>query len=180
MKLSDYVIDFIAKRGCEKVFMVAGGGGMHLIDSLGNHPQLEHICCHHEQAAVMAAEGYQRISNRLGCALVTTGPAATNAITGVACAWNDSIPMIIISGQSNSQWLIDQTGLRQRGVHEVNITSLVAPITKYAITVRDANEIETIMQIAYDKATTGRPGPVWVVISRLIFRAKIYPCPGLN
>ncbi|WP_205426939.1 thiamine pyrophosphate-binding protein [Clostridium botulinum] len=164
IKLSDYVIDCIAKLGVEYVFMVSGGGGMHLINSLGHRKDINYICNHHEQAAVMSAEGYQRVTNGIGVALVTTGPAATNTLTGVLCAWNDSIPMIIISGQANSNSLIGDTGLRQRGVHEVDIESMVKNVTKYAITIRDENTIKYHMEKAVYLALNGRPGPVWIDI----------------
>ena len=96
MNVSEYIIDRLAKEGVDKVFMVSGGGGMYLIEALGNHPKIQHVCNHHEQASVMAAEGYQRATRNIGVALVTTGPAATNALTGLGCAWNDSIPLIVL------------------------------------------------------------------------------------
>lgn len=164
IKLSDYVIDCIAKLGVKYVFMVSGGGGMHLINSLGNRKDMHYICNHHEQAVVMSAEGYQRVTNNIGAALVTTGPAATNTLTGVLCSWNDSIPMIILSGQANSNSLIGNTGLRQRGVHEVDIESIVKNVTKYSITVRDENTIKYHMEKAMYLAVNGRPGPVWIDI----------------
>ena len=164
IRLSDYVIDRVAKEGVKHVFMVSGGGGMYLIDSLGRRSDVAYVCNHHEQASSMAAEGYQRISDNLGVALVTTGPAGTNAITGVLCAWNDSIPMLVLSGQANSKFLIDDTGLRQRGVHEANITKIVESVTKYAVTVKDEKKIRYHLDKAIYLAKNGRPGPVWIDI----------------
>ena len=164
MRLSDYVIDFISKQKVKYVFMVAGGGGMYLIDSLGRHKDVEHICNHHEQACVMSAEGYQRITGNLGVALVTTGPAGTNTITSILCAWNDSIPVLILSGQANSKFLIGETGLRQRAVHEANITKIVETVTKYAVTIKDEKMVKFHLEKAIFLAENGRPGPVWIDI----------------
>lgn len=164
IQLSDYVMEFLAKKNVRHIFMVSGGGGMFLIDSLGRRKDVDYICNHHEQASVMSAEGYQRASNELGVALVTTGPAATNAITGVLCAWNDSIPLLIISGQANSKFLIGDTGLRQRGTHEVDIVRIVKSVTKYAVTITDANTIKYHLEKALFLAHNGRPGPVWLDI----------------
>ena len=164
IRLSDYVIDFITKQKVKYVFMVAGGGGMYLIDSLGRNKNIEHVCNHHEQACVMSAEGYQRVTGNLGVALVTTGPAGTNTITSVLCAWNDSIPVLILSGQANSKFLIGETGLRQRAVHEADITRIVETVTKYAVTVKDEKMIRYYLEKAVYLAKNGRPGPVWIDI----------------
>ena len=162
--VSEYIFSRLAEAGVETVFMVSGGGGMFLIDALGRHPSMRHVCNHHEQAAVMAAEGLQRTSGGIGVALVTTGPAGTNAITGVLCAWNDSIPLLVLSGQANSKTLIRDTGLRQRGVHEADIVKMVSPVTKYAVTVTDPATIAYHLDKALYLATHGRPGPVWLDI----------------
>ena len=173
MRLSDYVIEFLARQGIEHVFMVSGGGAMYLIDSLGRSKDIRYICNHHEQASAMAAEGYQRLTGNLGVALVTTGPAGTNAITGLLCAWNDSIPVLVISGQANSKRLIEETGLRQKGVHEADIVRMVAPGTKYAITIKKAGEIRYHLEKAFFLAKNGRPGPVWLDIPLDIQAAEI-------
>ena len=164
VKLSDYIFSFIAEMGVRHVFAICGGGAMHLVDSLGQNEKLEYIATHHEQAAAMAAEGYSCISGKIGVALVTTGPGGTNTITGVWGAWVDSIPTIFISGQVTSDTLIGNSGLRQFGIQESNIVELVQSITKYAITVRDPNQIKYHLQKAVYLATSGRPGPVWLDI----------------
>lgn len=164
MRLSDYIFSFIAELGVKEVFAVSGGAAMHLVDSLGRNENLRYIATHHEQAAAMAAEGYARISGKPGVALVTSGPGGTNTVTGVYGAWIDSIPTIFISGQVTSDTLIGDTGLRQFGIQEANITELVRPITKYAVTVTDASQIKYHLQKALHIATTGRPGPVWLDI----------------
>jgi acetolactate synthase-1/2/3 large subunit len=134
LKLSDYVIRFIADQGVKHVFLVVGGGAMHLNDSLARCGEIEFICNLHEQASAIAAENYSKATNHLGVALVTTGPGGTNAITGLAGAWLDSTPCMFISGQvkrPDSMFRPDGTpfGVRQMGVQELDIVSIVRPIT---------------------------------------------------
>ncbi|MFH1359719.1 MAG: thiamine pyrophosphate-dependent enzyme [Candidatus Omnitrophota bacterium] len=164
MKVADYVFSSIAELGIKQVFAVSGGGAMHLVDSLGRHPKLEYIATYHEQAAAMAAEAYARLSDTPGAALVTSGPGGTNTITGVCGAWIDSIPTIFISGQVTTDTLLRKMGLRQFGIQEADIVSLVKPITKYAVTVTDPKTIKYHVQKAIHLATSGRPGPVWLDI----------------
>lgn len=175
IRLSDYVIERLAMEGVKHIFMVSGGGGMYLIDSLGRSKDIEYVCNHHEQASAMSAEGCQRVTGTIGAALVTTGPAGTNAITGVLCAWNDSIPLLVISGQANSRFLIGDTGLRQRGVHEANITKIVESVTKYAVTVVDEKTIRYHLEKALYLAKNDRPGPVWIDIPLNIQSMMIDP-----
>ncbi len=164
IKLSDYVMKFIAGLGVRHVFMLPGGGCMHLIDSLGTNPNIEYVCNLHEQASAIAAEAYGQYHNKIGVALVTTGPGGTNAITGVAGAWIDSTPCLIISGQVKRADMIADRGVRQMGVQEVDIVSMVKPITKYAVTILDPNSISYHLEKAIYLAKTGRPGPVWIDI----------------
>lgn len=175
MNVSEYIMERLANEGVEKIFMVSGGGGMFLIEALGNNPKIQHVSNHHEQASVMAAEGYQRATKNLGVALVTTGPAATNALTGLCCAWNDSIPMIILSGQAKTPTLIGDTQMRQRGTHEVNITPIVKPVTKYAVTITDPQEVRYHFEKALYLSKNGRPGPVWLDIPLDVQSAEINP-----
>jgi acetolactate synthase-1/2/3 large subunit len=162
VKLSDYIFQFVADLGIKHVFMLSGGGAMHLNDSLGRCRQIEYVCNSHEQACAIAAEAYGKVTNDLGVALVTTGPGGTNAITGVAGAWLDSTPCLFISGQVKRPDLKGTTGLRQLGVQEVDIVSLVAPITKYAVLVTDPTSIRYHLEKAVHLARSGRPGPVWI------------------
>ena len=167
IKVSDFIAKFIAEHEdtAKTVFMVSGGGNMHLIDSLGKNENLEYVCNHHEQACAIAAEGYARVSNKIGIAYVTTGPGGTNAITGVYGAWVDSIPTMIISGQVKFQTTIasqPELNLRQLGDQEVNIVDIVRPITKYAVMITDKNSIKFHLQKAVYEAKHGRPGPVWL------------------
>jgi acetolactate synthase-1/2/3 large subunit len=167
MKLSDYVMRFVADLGVKHVFVVTGGGAMHLNDSLARCPDVEFICNHHEQACAIAAENYAKATNGLGVAMVTTGPGGTNAITGLAGAWLDSTPCLFLSGQvkrADLMFTADGTplGMRQRGPQELDIVSIVKPLTKYAVTVTDPLSIRYHLEKAYHLATTGRPGPVWI------------------
>jgi acetolactate synthase I/II/III large subunit len=163
IKLSDYVFKFIEEKGIKHAFMLPGGGAMHLDDSIGKS-KIEYICCGHEQAASIAAESYGQHTNDIGVVLVTSGPGATNAITGVTAGWIDSTPMFVISGQAKRSDLIGETGVRQMGSQEVQIVEMVNPITKYAIQILEPMEIKYHLEKAYYEATTGRMGPVWLDI----------------
>lgn len=162
VKLSDWIFTFLAAEGVRHVFMLTGGGAMHLNDSVGRADDIEYICTSHEQAAAMAAESYAKVTGGLGVCLVTAGPGGTNAITGVAGAWLDSTPMLVLSGQAKRADLKGTTGVRQMGVQEVDIVSIVTPITKYAVTVMEPADIRFHLEKAVHLATTGRPGPVWI------------------
>jgi len=175
MKVSDYVAKFISELGIRSVFGVSGGGCMHLLDSFGRlEKDINYVACHHEQAAAMAAEAYSRVHG-LGCCLVTTGPGGTNALTGVACAWVDSIPVIFISGQVTTNTMIGTSGVRQFGVQETNIIELVKPITKSAEIVYSERDIRYQLEKAVDIAKSGRPGPVWIDIPLDIQSKRIDP-----
>jgi acetolactate synthase-1/2/3 large subunit len=169
VKVSDFVIRFIADQGVKHVFLVTGGGAMHLNDSLSRCPEIEPVCNSHEQASAIAAEVYGKATNNLGVAMVTTGPGGTNAVTGVAGAWLDSTPCLFVSGQvKRSDRMFDSNGhplgMRQLGVQEVDIVSIVRPITKYAVTVLDPVTIRYHLEKAAYLARSGRPGPVWIDI----------------
>jgi acetolactate synthase-1/2/3 large subunit len=169
MKLSDYVIGFVADLGVKHVFLVPGGGAMHLNDSLSRCGEIEFVCNLHEQASAIAAENYAKATDHLGVALVTTGPGATNAMTGLVGAWLDSTPCIFISGQvkrADRIYAADGTplGVRQVGVQEVDIVPIVRSVTKYAVTITDPQSIRYHLEKAAYLAVSGRPGPVWIDI----------------
>lgn len=164
MLLSDYVIDFLVKKGIKDIFLVSGGGIMYLLDSVGRNKKIKYIANYHEQASATAAESYSRITNHFGACLVTTGPGGTNAITGVAGAWVDSIPVFVISGQVKRELIADYKKVRQVGPQEINIVSLVKPITKYAVTVKEPERIKFELEKAFYLMKEGRPGPVWIDI----------------
>lgn len=163
IKLSDYVYDFLKKKGVRHVFMLPGGGAMHLVDSLGRSG-IRYLCCQHEQAVACAAMGYAECAGVPGVITVTSGPGATNAITGVVAAWIDSIPMIVISGQAKRADLVGDKKVRQIGSQEVQIVEMVKPITKYAVQIMEPTEIRYHLERAFREATSGRPGPVWLSI----------------
>lgn len=186
-KLSDYVIRFVADQGVKHVFLVTGGGAMHLDESLARCPRIQPVCNSHEQASAIAAENYAKATNHLGVALVTTGPGGTNAITGLAGAWLDSTPVLFLSGQvkrPDRMFAADGTplGVRQLGVQEIDIVSVVKPLTKYAVTVLDPASIRYHLEKAVYLATTGRPGPVWIDIPLDVQAAPIEPesLPGFE
>lgn len=166
IKLSDYVVRRIADLGVTDVFMVSGGGAMHLDDSLGREPRLRYICNQHEQACAMGVEGFARIRGDIGVAMVTTGPGGTNCISGVLGQWHDSVPALYVSGQVRYDTTVASTGLplRQLGDQEADIVSIVSPITKYAVTVSDPSTIRYHFEKAVHLARTDRPGPVWLDI----------------
>lgn len=155
--------------------MFPGGGAMHLVDSLGRCKDIAYICNLHEQACAIAAEAYARVNNSLGVALVTTGPGGTNAITGVAAAWLDSTPCLFISGQVKRDDLMGNSGVRQLGVQEIDIVSLIRPITKYAVTIMEPASVRYHLEKALYLAKTGRPGPVWIDIPLDVQATAIEP-----
>jgi len=165
-KVSDYIADYIAEWGIRDVFTVTGGGAMHMNDAFGHHPKLHCTYQHHEQACAMAAEAYARMDNRMAAVCVTTGPGATNAITGVLGGWMDSIPMLVFSGQARYATTVAASGLKLRsmGVQECNIVPVVASITKYAQMIIHPEDIRYHLEKALYMAVNGRPGPVWLDI----------------
>lgn len=175
MKLSDYVMEFLAQKGIQYVFMLPGGGCMHLVDSLGRNKALEYVPCLHEQAASIAAESYAQNTNKIGAVLVTTGPGGTNAVTGLAAAWIDSTPVLFISGQVKRSDRIGESGVRQMGSQEVDIVPVVTSLTKFAVTVMDPAEIRYNIEKAYYLAMHGRRGPVWIDIPLDVQAAEIEP-----
>lgn len=164
MKISDYVIKFIAGLGVDKVFCVTGGGAMHLNNSLGSSKEVDGVFMLHEQGASVAAESYARIREGIGVCLVTSGPGATNAITGLCGAYMDSIPVIFISGQAKRADLVGDQNIRQFGIQEVDIISMVKPYAKYAVRLMDPQTVRYELEKAAYLATSGRSGAVWIDI----------------
>jgi acetolactate synthase-1/2/3 large subunit len=178
MKLSDYIVGQLAEWGIRHIFLVTGGGAMHLNDSIGKEPRLQYVCNHHEQASAMAAEAYARISGLPGVVNVTTGPGGINALNGVFGAWTDSVPMLVISGQVKRDTCMRSqgiTGLRQLGDQEADIIAMAANITKYAVMIDDPLSIRYHLERAWRLAQSGRPGPCWIDIPVDIQAAAIDP-----
>jgi len=165
----------IAAQGVKHVFMLPGGGAMHLNDSLGRCPGIEYVCNLHEQASAIAAEAYAKVTNNLGVAMVTSGPGSTNALTGLAGAWLDSTPCLFLSGQVKRADLKGDSGLRMLGVQEIDIVSMVRPITKYAVTITDPTTVRYHLERAIYETRSGRRGPAWLDFPLDVQAAKINP-----
>jgi len=164
IKVSDLVIDLLHSKGVDTFFGVTGGAVVHLFDSIERKEGTSAIYFNHEQSASFAVESYAKSRQGLGVGIFTTGPGATNALTGLAAAWLDSVPCIFISGQSRSTSTIGKRNLRQVGTQEVNIIEMVKSVTKYAVTVENINDIKYHFDKAIHLAQSGRPGPVWIDI----------------
>ena len=178
IRLADYIFQTLADRGVRHVFLVTGGGAMHLNDAIAGEPRLRYICNHHEQASAIAAEAYARVSGRIGVVNVTAGPGGINALTGVFGAYTDSIPMLVLSGQTKRETCMasyDLPGLRQLGDQEVDIVSMVKPITKYAKLILDPSSIRYELEKALHLAVSGRPGPCWLDIPVDVQAALVNP-----
>lgn len=179
VRVADFIADWLSKElSASKIFMVTGAGAMHLTDGVAKHESLEAVCLHHEQSVSMAVEAYSRYTESIGVAYVSTGPAATNALTGLAGAWQDSVACFFFSGQvkvaeSSSQSGI--SGLRQFGVQELDILPMVRPVTKYSAQVSKAEDILKELEKAKVLAVQGRPGPVWLEIPLDIQSALVDP-----
>jgi acetolactate synthase-1/2/3 large subunit len=176
MRVADYIAGFLAQQGVRDIFLVTGGGAMHLNDAIGRCQGLRYICCHHEQACAMAAEGYSRATDRVGVINVTSGPGGINALNGVFGAWTDSIPMLVLSGQVKRETCMAArriSGLRQLGDQEADICSLVAGITKYAVMIEEPLSIRYHLERAWHLTTAGRPGPCWIDVPVDVQAAQI-------
>lgn len=165
IKVSDYIVKRLVEYGVRHVFMITGGGAMHLNDSVGACSELTYICNHHEQASAIGAEGYSRVSGKIGVSVVTSGPGGTNTLTGVIGQWLDSVPALYISGQVKRETTIEscrELGLRQLGDQEINIVDIVRPVTKFAAIISRPEDTRHLLEKALYLAAAGRPGPVWL------------------
>lgn len=173
MKLSDYIAQFLIGKGCTHAFGYQGGAVTHLIDSLYAAEGIRFIGCGHEQAAAFAAEGYARVTGRCGVAIATSGPGATNLITGIGSAYFDSIPCVYLTGQVNTYEYKGALSVRQLGFQETDIVSVVTPIVKYAVRITDPKRIRYELERAFDTAQAGRKGPVLLDIPMDVQRAQV-------
>lgn len=164
MRVSDYIASFISNKGVKDVFTIPGGGCIHLNDAFARNTDLNMVVNHHEQACALSAEGYARLNGHLGVCLVTSGPGGSNAWTGTLCSYQDSVPVMVISGNVNKDLTTNYTGLnlRQLGDQEFDVIKTVKNFTKYAVQVNDPEKIRYYLEKAYYEATTGRKGPVWI------------------
>ena len=175
VKLSDYVADFLVQKGVKHTFGITGGAIIHIFDSIAKNPHIENICTQHEQAAAMAADAYSRVSGNIGVAIATSGPGATNLITGVGCSYFDSIPVLMITGQVPISQLKGDSKSRQIGFQETDVVSLFKSITKYCVLVENPQKIKYELEKAFYLAKNGRPGPVLLDIPDDVQRAEVNP-----
>jgi acetolactate synthase-1/2/3 large subunit len=179
IRVADYIIQTLADHGVGHIFLVAGGGAMHLNDAIGREPRIRYTCNHHEQASAMAAEGYARVTGKIGAVSVTSGPGAVNALNGVFGAFTDSIPLLVLSGQVKRETCLRTHGLtgklRQFGDQEIDIVAMVRHMTKYAVMVTEPETIRYHVERALYLAANGRPGPCWLDIPVDVQGASIDP-----
>ena len=179
MNLSDYTLKFLEKKKVKKVFLITGGAISFMVDAFSRNKKIQYISAAHEQAAAMMADSYSRLGPNFSCTMVTSGPGATNLITGIACSYFDSIPALHICGQVNTYEQQDghksTAKVRQVGFQETDIVNITKPITKYSYKLKKASEIRYVLEKAYHLATSGRPGPVLIDIPMDLQRVKINP-----
>ncbi len=173
MKVSDIVAKLLHKNGIDECFVVQGGASAHLIDSIAKESGMRYICCQHEQACAMAADGYARANNKIGCAISTSGPGALNLITGCAGAFYDSVPVIFLTGQVATFRDKGELKIRQLGFQETDTTEIFKPITKYAVKIKKAENIKFEINKAVSIALSGRKGPVLIDIPDDIQRSDL-------
>jgi acetolactate synthase-1/2/3 large subunit len=175
MKLSDYVIQFLADRGVTHVFGMSGGAAVHLFDSADRHPTMAYVCSQHEQSAAMSADGYARATGNMGVAITTSGPGATNLLTGTCCSHFDSVPTLMITGQVATHRLKGARSIRQLGFQETDVVSIFRSVTKYAAQVERAQDIRKHLEAAWYWAFEGRSGAVLIDLPDDLQRAEIDP-----
>ena len=176
IRIADYIADFIYKQGITDVFMLSGGGSIYLDDGIACHKHLNEVCVRHEAVAPMMAEAYARLKQNLGVVYVTTGPGGANTVSGLAEAWVDSAPVLVISGQvqrNQTTYNANIKNLRTFGTQELNIIEIVDSITKYAVMINDPNRIRYYLEKAVHCAKSGRPGPVWLDIPLDVQKAMV-------
>ena len=177
MLVSDYILNFLIKKKVKKVFLITGGAITFVVDAFSRTKKINYVCCAHEQASAMMADAYSRLGPNFGATMVTSGPGATNLLTGIACSWFDSIPTIHICGQVNKNELsgFNKTtkNVRQVGFQETDIVSMAKPITKFSYQIKSLNEIPYIFEKAYHIAISGRPGPVLIDVPMNFQRQNI-------
>lgn len=172
---AEYIAEFLVQRGIEKVFLITGGACAFIVDAIARNKGMKYVCFHHEQAAAMAADASWRISKKVGVTVVTSGPGATNLITGIACSYFDSIPTLHITGQVNQNEKLNYAGaaVRQAGFQETKIVEMVRPITKYSVQVTSAEELIRELPKAYNAAISGRMGPVVIDVPMDVQKAEM-------
>ncbi|MBU4556275.1 MAG: thiamine pyrophosphate-binding protein, partial [Actinobacteria bacterium] len=177
MKASDYIADFLAAQGVRTVYEMTGGMITFLLDSIGARSDMTIVSMHHEQSAAFAAEASARMSGVPGVALATSGPGATNLITGIGSCFYDSVPAVFITGQVNTGEQRGESGVRQAGFQETDIVAVVSPITKMAVQVQRAEDLPYVLELAFRTALEGRPGPVLIDVPMDVQRQDVPDSP---
>lgn len=177
IRVADYIVQRLVEAGIDTTFLITGRGILYLSDAIAKNEQIQPICVHHEQAAAFAAVGYAQQTNKLGCCVVSTGCASTNTLTGVLNAWQDGVPLVVISGQNKLNETVAYTGknIRTYGSQEANLIPIVTPITKYATTLLHAEQIAEVMDRALWEATHGVRGPVWIDVPVDVQNMRVEP-----
>jgi acetolactate synthase I/II/III large subunit len=175
MKVTDYIANFLVERGVTHAFGMSGGAAVHMFDSIARHSGIQIISMTHEQCAAIAADGYARASGGLGVAISTSGPGATNLLTGTCCSYYDSVPTLMLTGQVSTSRLKGATKVRQLGFQETDVVSIFSSVTKYAVQLTDAGDIRFQLEKAFYIAFEGRPGPVLIDIPDDLQRMQIEP-----
>lgn len=175
MKLSDYVIDYLQSQGTKHVFGMSGGAAVHLFDSASKKSGMKTVFVAHEQSAAIAADGYYRVSGRVGASVVTSGPGVTNLLTGVCCSYYDSVPSLMLTGQVATHRLKGARKVRQVGFQETDTLSIYGSVTKYGAQLGNASQIAQTLDQAYATATADRPGPVLIDLPDDLQRSQIEP-----
>jgi acetolactate synthase-1/2/3 large subunit len=173
LKLSDYVIDYLVKHGTRHVFGMSGGAAVHLFDSAWKHPMMQPVFFTHEQSAAIAADAYYRVSGQLAACIVTSGPGATNLLTGVCCSYYDSVPVLMLTGQVATHRLKGRRRVRQVGFQETDTLSIYSSVTKYGEQLHHAEDIGRVLDRAYFEARAGRPGPVHLDLPDDLQRSEV-------
>ncbi len=175
MKLTDYIANFLAERGVTHAFGMSGGAAVHMFDSIDRHPAMSIVSMTHEQGAAMAADGYSRATGRMGVAVTTSGPGATNLLTGTCCSFYDSVPTLMLTGQVATHRLKGARNVRQVGFQETDVVAIFSPVTKYAVQLSHASDIRYQLEKAWYFAFEGRPGPVLIDLPDDLQRAEVDP-----
>ena len=173
MKVSDYIALFFSRIGVRHAFVVTGGAALHLIDGIDKTSNIDYICCHHEQSAAMAADAYSRITQNIGLAISSSGPGATNLITGICGCYYDSVPAFFITGQVSTTRMSNNSGVRQIGFQETPIVDIVKNFTNYAVQIKEPKSIRYELEKGFYMATNLRPGPVLIDVPDNIQRMEI-------
>lgn len=175
MTVSEYLVNYLKSQGIDSAYAVVGSDAMWLFNALGKEKKIRTICTNHEQAAAMAADGWACLTNKPGVVFLTNGPGVTNALSGVAQAWTDSVPLIIINGESKTTELEHEikTGMRQYGSQSVRTGTMVSPIVKYYHLLHRPEDVRRVIEKAYYLALEGRPGPVWISVAIDVQNAQV-------